>query len=76
MLSYTKEMGGVVCMISLIGRVAFTVGANFWIIFIAKMVYRQKLSPGKHFSLPRNIVLAYIPSMIISVFLLLVLSHT
>lgn len=80
MLSYTKEMGGVVCMISLIGRVAFTVGANFWIIFITKMVYRQKLSPGKHFSLPtfmlRNIVLAYIPSMIISVFLLLVLSLT
>lgn len=73
-------MGTTVCTISIIGRVAFTVAANFWIIFITRLIYREKLAPGKYFNLLnfmfKNIILAYIPSLIISAFLFLILSLT
>ena len=77
MMSYINEEDNGLCAISLIGRVAFTVAANFWIIFITRLIYRQALAPGKYLNLVhfvfRNIVLAYIPSLVLSVFLLIII---
>lgn len=56
---------------------AFTVAANFWIVFITRLIYREALAPGKYLNLVhfvfRNIVLAYIPSLVLSVFLLTII---
>ena len=77
MMSYidTKNYG--LCATSLIGRVAFTVAANFWIIFITRLIYREALAPGKYLNLVhfvfRNMVLAYIPSLVLSIFLFTIL---
>ena len=80
MLSYIDEANRSLCAVSLIGRVGFTVGANFWIIFITRLVYREALKPGKYLNLVRfvfkNIVLAYIPSLIICIFILAIISFT
>ena len=77
MLSYIKDVDGVLCIISLTGRLAFTVAANFWIIFITRLIYREKLAPGKYFNLVnfmlKNMVMSYIPSLIVTVFLLIVI---
>lgn len=59
------------------GRLAFTVAANFWIIFITRLIYQEALAPGKYLNLVKfmfkNIIFAYIPSLVISTFLLVVL---
>ena len=76
MLSYIKDVDGVLCIVSLTGRLAFTVAANFWIIFITRLIYREKLAPGKYFNLLnfmlKNMLMSYIPSLIVTVFLLVV----
>lgn len=73
MMSYINTKNNALCGTSLIGRVAFTVAANFWIIFITRLIYREALAPGKYLNLVhfvfRNMVLAYIPSLILSIFL-------
>ena len=77
MMSYIDETSSSLCAISLIGRVGFTVAANFWIIFITRLVYKEALAPGKYLNLVRfvskNIVLAYIPSLVLCSFLLAII---
>ena len=68
------------CIASMVGRLAFTVASNFWIIFITRLIYRERLAPGKYFNLVnfmfKNILMAYIPSLILSIFLVVILTIT
>ena len=51
---------------------------DFWIIFITRLLYLQKLKPGKYFNIVvfvgKNILLTYTPSIIVSVFLLIMIN--
>ena len=80
MISYIKDINSNLCVISMVGRLAFTVATNFWIIFITRLIYLEKLKPGKYFNLLKfvfkNIIVAYIPSLIVSIFLGLILTIT
>ena len=80
MISYIKDIDSNLCVISMVGRLAFTVATNFWIIFITRLIYLEKLKPGKYFNLLKfvfkNIIVAYIPSLIVSIFLGLILTIT
>lgn len=77
-LGYIDNSNNVLCIISMIGRMSFTVAANFWIIFITRLIYREALAPGKFFNLVhfvfKNIIFTYIPSLILSIFLLVIIN--
>ena len=77
MVSYIDGIAGIACVISLIGRLAFIVSCNFWIIFITRLVYKEKLAPGKYVDLVKfifkNLILAYLPALIVCVFLVLLI---
>lgn len=76
-LGYLGERINQLCSLSLIGRLAFTVAANFWIIFITRLIYIETLAPGKYYNLVnfvfRNILITYVPLLILSIFLLIMI---
>ena len=57
----------------MIGRVAFMVASDFWIIFITRLVYLEAVRPGKYYDMVRfiirNIVFTYIPSILLAALL-------
>ena len=65
------------CQISMIGMVFFLVAANFWIVFITRLLYIEATAPGKCLNLIKmalkNIILTYTPSFVFGAFLLIVL---
>lgn len=77
-VGYVDQKNQLLCTISIIGRMAFSVAANFWIVFITRLIYREALAPGKYFNLVqfvlRNIIYTYIPSIALSAFLLIIIS--
>ena len=77
MVSYIDGITGIACAISLIGRLAFIVSCNFWIIFITRLIYKEKSAPGKYVDLVdfifRNLILAYLPALIVCAFLVLLM---
>lgn len=50
--------------------------ADYWLIFITKLIYREKASPGMEINLARkigkNLLLAYLPSVVVSLLILIV----
>lgn len=50
----------------------------FWVIFITKIIYREKLAPGKYLNMfkyvSQNILITYTPSLFVSVFLIIIIS--
>lgn len=77
-VGFLDQSNNTLCTISMIGRMSFSVAANFWIIFITRLIYRQALAPGKYFNLVhfvfKNIVFTYIPSLVLSIFLLIIIN--
>ena len=49
---------------------------DYWVIFVTRLVYREKLEPGKFIDLSKyiskNIIFTYIPSVIVTVVVLIV----
>lgn len=78
LLGYIDSRNSLLCTLSIIGRMAFIVASNFWIIFITRLVYLEAMAPGKYFNLVhfvfKNIVLTYIPSLVLCVFLLIIIN--
>jgi hypothetical protein len=69
---------GILCTISIIGRTAFNVATNYWIVFITRLVYKMVESPGKCYKkfvqyILKNTLLTYIPSALLSIFLMILL---
>jgi hypothetical protein len=50
--------------------------ADYWLIFITKLIYREKLSPGLEINFAKkvgkNLLMAYMPSIMVSLLILVV----
>lgn len=50
--------------------------ADYWLIFISKLIYREKASPGREVNLKKqvgkNLVMAYLPSIVVSLLVIIV----
>lgn len=80
MLGFINKGNKTFCTVSIIGRVAFNVAASFWVVFITRLVYIEALAPGKYYNIVtfmvKNFIFTYIPSLIVSAFLLIIIYLT
>jgi hypothetical protein len=65
-------------MVSIIGRMAFNVATNYWIVFITRLVYKMIINPNKGYKkfiqyILKKTLLTYIPSLILSIFLMVLI---
>ena len=81
--AYMEDIPNWACLGSIIGTTFFRLASctqylysDYWLIFVTRLVYREKSTPGRVIDLSKyvsiNIIFTYIPSIVVTVLVLIV----
>lgn len=81
--TFLDSMPNGLCLAGIIGTTFFRLASSklikkidYWLIFITRLIYKEKLQPGKYFDLSKyiskSLILTYLPSIGVSLLILIV----